>query len=100
MSIESITETIKTKVGNDCGLGATLKFHLGNDGVVLIDATQVPNVVSNEDGAAQCTIKMKLSDLEDMLVGKLDPMAAFSLGKLQLEGDLGVAMKLGNLMKR
>ncbi len=100
MSIESITETIKTKVGTDCGLGATLKFHLGNDGVVLIDATQVPNVVSNEDGAAQCTIKMKLSDLEDMLVGKLDPMAAFSLGKLQLEGDLGVAMKLGNLMKR
>jgi putative sterol carrier protein len=35
-----------------------------------------------------------------MLVGKLDPMAAFSLGKLQLEGDLGVAMKLGSLMKR
>ncbi|MBC8070615.1 MAG: SCP2 sterol-binding domain-containing protein [Deltaproteobacteria bacterium] len=100
MSLETITTTVKEKVGNDCGLGATLKFHLGSEGVVHIDATQVPNVVSNDDAAAQCTIKMKISDLEDMLVGKLDPMAAFSLGKLQLEGDLGVAMKLGGLMKR
>lgn len=100
MSLESTTDTIKQKVGNDCGLGASLKFSLGSDGVVFIDATQVPNIVTNDDSAAQCTIKMKLADLEDMLAGKLDPMAAFSLGKLQLEGDLGVAMKLGNLMRR
>ena len=67
MSLESITETIKQKVGNDCGLGATLKFGLGSDGVVLIDATKVPNVVTNADDPAQCTIKMKLADLEDNL---------------------------------
>jgi putative sterol carrier protein len=100
MALQDTTETIKGKVGNDCGLGATLKFNLGADGVILIDATVVPNTVSNDDNAAQCTVKMKLSDLDDMIAGKLDPMAAFSLGKLQLEGDLGVAMKLGNLMKR
>lgn len=99
MSIENITSTIKQKVGTDCGLGSSIKFHCGSDGVVLVDATVVPNVVSNEDNPAQCTVKMKMSDLEDMLAGKLDPMAAFSLGKLQLEGDLGVAMKLGTLMR-
>ncbi len=100
MALQDTTEIIRGKVGNDCGLGATLKFHLGQDGVILIDATVVPNTVTNDDRAAQCTVKMKLHDLDDMLGGKLDPMAAFSLGKLQLEGDMGVAMKLGNLMRR
>jgi putative sterol carrier protein len=99
MSIETTTATIKNKVGNDCGLGSTLKFDLGDDGVILIDATKVPNEVSNDDSAAQCTIQMSLSDLDAMMGGALDPMTAFSLGKLRLEGDMSIAMKLGSLMK-
>lgn len=100
MALQDTTELIRSKVGNDCGLGATLKFNVGSDGVILIDATVVPNTVTNDDNPAQCTVKMKLQDLDDMIGGKLDPMAAFSLGKLQLEGDMSVAMKLGNLMRR
>jgi putative sterol carrier protein len=99
MSIENLTNTIKEKVGEDCGLGASLKFDCGDDGVIFIDATQVPNIVSNEDVEAQCTVGVALDDLEKMMKGDLDPMAAFSLGKLRLDGDMGVAMKLGNLMR-
>jgi putative sterol carrier protein len=99
MSIENLTNTIKEKVGEDCGLGASLKFDCGDDGVIFIDATQVPNIVSNEDVAAPCTVGVALDDLEKMMKGDLDPMAAFSLGKLRLDGDMGVAMKLGNLMR-
>lgn len=99
MSLESTTETIKGKVGEDCGLGSTLKFDLGDEGVIYLDATTVPNVVTNEDKDADCTVKMSLDDLEAMLGGQLDPMAAFSLGKLQLDGDMSVAMKLGTLMR-
>lgn len=100
MSIENVTATIREKVGTDCGLGGSIKFHCGDDGILVVDATVVPNIVTNDDVPTQCTVKIKIGDLEDMIGGKLDPMAAFSLGKLQLEGDLGVAMKLGNLMKR
>jgi putative sterol carrier protein len=99
MSLENTTSTIKNKVGEDSGLGAKLKFDCGDDGVILLDAESVPNVVSNEDGDAACTIKMSLSDLDAMLAGDLDPMAAFSLGKLQLEGDMSIAMKLGNVLR-
>jgi putative sterol carrier protein len=99
MSLESTTSTIKQKVGDDCGLGAKLKFDLGDDGTILIDAAEIPNKVSNDDVDADCTVKMSLGDLDAMLAGDLDPMAAFSLGKLQLEGDMSVAMKLGNLMQ-
>jgi putative sterol carrier protein len=99
MSLESTTSTVKNKVGEDCGLGAKLKFDCGDDGVIMLDAESVPNVVNNDDGDANCTIKMSLEDLESMLNGELDPMAAFSLGKLQLEGDMSIAMKLGNLLR-
>ncbi len=99
MSIEPATTKIKGKVGEDCGLGATLKFDCGDDGVIFLDATTVPNVVNNENTEASCTVKLSLSDLNDMLGGTLDPMAAFSLGKLQLDGDMSVAMKLGNIIK-
>jgi putative sterol carrier protein len=98
MSLENVTETVKQKVGEDCGLGSTLKFDLSDDGVVFIDASQVPNEVHNEDKDAACTVKMSLDDLDALLKGDLDPMAAFSLGKLQLEGDMAIAMKLGTLV--
>jgi putative sterol carrier protein len=99
MSLESTTSTIKDRVGEDCGLGAKLKFDCGDDGVVMLDAESVPNVVSNDDGDAACTIKISLDDLDAMMSGDLDPMAAFSLGKLQLEGDMSIAMKLGSLLR-
>ncbi len=98
MSIESATSKIKEKVGEDCGLASTLKFDCGDDGVIFLDASTVPNVVSNEASDAACTVKLSLDDLNAMLAGDLDPMAAFSLGKLQLDGDMSVAMKLGNIL--
>lgn len=99
MSIEPATTKIKGKVGEDCGLGSTLKFDCGDDGVIFLDATTVPNVVSNDNTDASCTVRLSLEDLNNMLAGDLDPMAAFSLGKLQLDGDMSVAMKLGNIIK-
>lgn len=98
--MEALTETIKSKVGEDCGLGSSIKFDCGEDGVVVIDASQVPNVVTNDkDFEAACTIGVTLEDLTSMMAGDLDPMAAFSLGKLKLDGDMSVAMKLGTIMR-
>lgn len=99
MGIRDLTETIRRKVGFDSKLGAVLKFDLGDDGVIVIDATTSPNRVSNEDREAQCTMVMKSEDLDDMLRGKLDPMSAFGEGRLRLQGDMSVAMKLGGLVR-
>ncbi len=98
MSLESSTETIRSRVGDDSGLAATLKFDMGDGGVIHIDATANPNVVSNDDKDAQCTIGVTLEDLEAMLAGDLAPTTAFMSGKLKVDGDMGVAMKLQNIM--
>jgi putative sterol carrier protein len=98
MSLESSTATIRNRVGDDCGLGALIKFDLGADGVIVIDATTVPNVVSNDEVAATCTVGMTLADFESMLAGDLAPTTAFMSGRLRVDGDMGVAMKLQSIM--
>ena len=98
MSLESSTETIRSRVGDESGLAATLKFDMGDDGVIHIDATVNPNVVTNDNKDAQCTVGVALEDLEAMLAGDLAPTAAFMSGKLKVDGDMGVAMKLQNIM--
>ena len=98
MSLDTLTQAIRHKVGEDCGLHATLKFDLGEDGVIVIDGKRSPNSVSNTDSDADCTMRVSLSNLQAMFDGKLQPATGFMLGKLKVSGDMGVAMRLQRLI--
>ena len=98
MSLEQVTNDIKKRVGDDAGLGATLKFDLGDAGVVFIDGKSTPNTVTNDNKDADCSVGLTLEDFQAMLAGDLAPTTAFMSGKLKVEGDMGVAMKLQGLM--
>ena len=98
MSLESSTELIRGNMGEDSGLGATVKFDLGDDGIIFLDGKAVPNSVSNDDADAECTITMSMEDFESMLAGDLDPTTAFMMGKLKVDGDMSIAMKLSSVM--
>lgn len=98
MSLGDTTAAVSRKVGENSGLGATLKFDCGEDGVIFVDAASVPNAVSNENGPADCTISMTLADLDAMLAGTLDPTSAFMGGKLSVDGDMSVAMRLSQIV--
>ncbi len=97
--LETITQKIASAVGENSGLGKVVKFDFGSDGKILIDAAKVPNVVSNEDGAADTTIQISIDDLKAMAAGSLDPMMAFMTGKMKVQGDMGLAQKLAPLLK-
>ena len=96
--VQQIIQQMGTAIGANCGLGGTLKFDFGDSGKIYLDG--VAGKVSNEDGAADTTIKVKLEDFVDMAGGKLDPTAAFMQGKLRVEGDMGVAMQLQGVMAK
>ena len=74
-----------------------LKFAT-DQGVVYIDGNANPPTVSNDDKAADCTLKMDFGDFADLIGGKLDGMTAFMTGKLKIEGDMGIAMQLGTIL--
>ena len=93
-TLEEITAVMKERIGEDCGLGATLKFDFKGEGFIHVDAESVPNVVTNEDAEADCTIKISVENFEALAGGDLDPTTAFMMGKLKIEGNMGIAMKL------
>ena len=78
--------------------GKKVTFDFGDAGKIFLDG--IGNSVSQEDAAADTTIKVKLEDFVSMAEGKLDPTAAFMQGKLKVEGDMGVAMQLQSVMAK
>ena len=49
---------------------------------------------------ADVTLTMADEDLVDMMTGKLNPQKAFFKGKLKIQGNMGLAMKLQEFQKR
>jgi putative sterol carrier protein len=78
--------------------GKKVKIDFGDKGVVLLDG--VANRVTEEDGAADTTIKVAWEDWEAMRDGKLDGMTAFMQGKLKVEGDMSNAMQLQGVLAK
>ena len=98
MDLAEATDQMRARVGENSGLNATVKFDFGDDGVIYLDGAATPNTVSNEDKEAQCTIRIAFEDFKAMGKGELDAMTAFMMGKLKVQGDMGVAMKLQKVL--
>ena len=98
MTLQEITAKMQEGASKKSAFGNSVKFAT-DQRVVYIDGNQNPPSVSNDDKAADCTIKMDFGDFTDLIGGKLDGMTAFMTGKLKIEGDMGVAMKLQSILR-
>jgi len=76
-------------------VGATYKFVLeGEGGGTWIVALTSDPKITDGDGDAECVIKMAATDYVEMIEGRVEGQNLFFEGKLQIEGDMGLAMKL------
>ncbi|MFK7944175.1 MAG: SCP2 sterol-binding domain-containing protein [Paracoccaceae bacterium] len=92
-SLDAAAAALQEKIGSG-GFDGSVKFDIADEGTIRI----VDGAVSTEDGDADCTISASMETFQDMFEGELDPTAAFMTGKIKIDGDMGVAMKLGQLL--
>ncbi len=97
--LASVTDKIRGALGDNSGLGKTVKIDLGDVGKIFIDGASSPNTVTNEDKPADATVSISWDDFIALSQGQLDPMMAFMQGKLKIAGDMMIAQKLAPLLK-
>ncbi len=84
------------------GVDVTFQYHISGSGggswvVKVADAKCT--VEAGKADKPTCTLNMAEADFLDMVSGKLDPMKAFTSGKLKIEGDVMKSQLIGKLFK-
>lgn len=97
MNLTSLTEKLHKHSDRVEPINAKMKV-VFEDGCIHVDGTGESNKVSNEDLPADCTIHIKWKDFEKLRQGKLNPMTAMMMGKIKIKGDIGLAMRLKDLL--
>lgn len=97
--LAQVTDHIRNAVGENSGLGKTVKLDFGDDGKIYIDGASSPNSVTNEDKPADAVVQMSWDDFLALSEGRLDPMMAFMQGKMKIQGDMMLAQRLAPLLK-
>ena len=94
MTLEELTNRVRTAVGDESGLKAKVKFNFGADGFIFIDGVVKPNQVSNENADSDITITLSMENFQKIIDKKLSPQVALMTGRMRLKGDMRIALRL------
>lgn len=72
----------------------TAKFDIEGEGCVMIDSTGARAA----DEPADVTLSADADTFQEILSGDTNPTSAFMTGKLKVDGDMGMAMKLATVL--
>lgn len=75
-------------------IGGTAKFCIADEGNIVVDEGGAR--ASDED--ADVTLSADADTFRSILEGETNPTSAFMTGKLTVDGDMGMAMKLASAL--
>lgn len=79
---------------NGAGLDGSAKFVIEDEGAIIIDE----NGARADDVDADVTLTAAADVFKAIMDGDENPTAAFMTGKLAVDGDMGMAMKLAGVL--
>jgi putative sterol carrier protein len=100
-SVKEVFQEIETRLKEDPektkAIDGAFKFNVTGEGAgtYVVDCRAVE---VRESGDGDVTITVEGPDLIAIKEGSLDAMQAFMLGKVQVDGDFGLAMKLQQIL--
>ncbi|KMK67791.1 SCP2 sterol-binding domain-containing protein [Puniceibacterium sp. IMCC21224] len=89
---------------NEAVAAMNAKMPSGFDGSAKFDVTGEGSFVLDQDGArvddsgADVTLSADVDTFRGIIDGDIDPTSAFMSGKLAIDGDMGVAMRLAQAL--
>lgn len=90
--IDAAVAALKEKISG--GLDGVAKFVIPGEGAVMIDGAEV----RAGDDDADVTLTAEADVFRAILDGDINPTMAFMQGKLAVDGNMGLAMKLGSIL--
>lgn len=91
--LNTAAEKLREKLDGS-GFRGSVRFDMSDDGVLRVENEEV----TTEDGEADCTITASMETFQEMFQGDLDPTSAFMTGKIRIDGDMSLAMRLGQVL--
>lgn len=91
--VNEAVSALNHRMGGE-GFEGTAKFVIEDEGSVMIDATGAR--AGDED--ADVTLTASAETFKAILDGEQNPTTAFMIGKLSVDGDMGMAMKLSSVL--
>lgn len=91
--LNTAAEALRGKM-NGSGFQGSVRFDMSDDGFIRVE----DETVTTDEGESDCTIIASMETFQEMFEGQLDPTAAFMTGKIKIDGDMGVAMRMAQLL--
>ena len=91
--VAAAVDALNEKLGGN-GFDGIAKFEIEDEGAIVIDESGA----RASDDAADVTLIASADTFQDILAGNLDATSAFMTGRLKLDGDMGLAMRLGSVL--
>lgn len=92
-TIDTAVAALNAKLG-ESKLDGSAKFVIAGEGSVIIDDAGAR--AGDED--TDVTLTADSETFQAIMDGDMDPTSAFMSGKLAVDGDMGMAMKLGSVL--
>lgn len=84
---------LNEKLGGE-GIDGTAQFNIEGEGSMYLDSTGA----HEGEADADVTFNADADTLKEIFEGSLNPTTAFMSGRLSIDGDMGMAMKLASTL--